>query len=353
MQEDSLNLHCTPLLFHFNTFLSCTSYIFASKKNFILYLIGFGLISSSNVVHPKYHYINLNKMWTEAQQYCRQFYDDLAAFESQDDIDELDRPSFIGGYAWIGLWDDPEAWNGTMGNGSNSWRWSGAESTSTTGYHYMHIERVDNWEDAQSYCRINYTDLAMIENEQENKKVLSLITGHKVWIGLYREAWMWSDGSSKSFWKWRTQQPDNANFSQSCVAEYPDHDWDDRPCQSEIPFICQGEDIHPIEEKKKWKDAQSYCRINYTDLAMIENDQENQKVLSLITGHEVWIGLYREPWMWSDGSNSSFQNWRTGEPDNEGYSQSCAAEYPDHDWDDSPCQSEIPFICQGGKINNS
>ncbi|XP_029968084.1 macrophage mannose receptor 1-like [Salarias fasciatus] len=226
-------------------------------------------------------------MWTEAQQYCRQFYDDLAAFESQDDIDELDRPSFIGGYAWIGLWDDPEAWNGTMGNGSNSWRWSGAESTSTTGYHYMHIERVDNWEayehcmatddvgrwldvfcwdtfdflcytaqgdqktytlieekkkweDAQSYCRINYTDLAMIENEQENKKVLSLITGHKVWIGLYREAWMWSDGSSKSFWKWRTQQPDNANFSQSCVAEYPDHDWDDRPCQSEIPFICQG-----------------------------------------------------------------------------------------------------------------
>uniref|UniRef100_A0A672HWE1 C-type lectin domain-containing protein n=1 Tax=Salarias fasciatus TaxID=181472 RepID=A0A672HWE1_SALFA len=107
-----------------------------------------------------------------------------------------------------------------------------------------------------------------------------------------------------------------------------------------------------IEENKKWEDAQSYCRINYTDLAMIENEQENQKVLSLITGHEVWIGLYREAWMWSDGSNSSFQHWRVGQPSNEGFSQSCVAEFPDHDWADRPCQSEIPFICQGGKINS-
>uniref|UniRef100_A0A672HWB0 C-type lectin domain-containing protein n=1 Tax=Salarias fasciatus TaxID=181472 RepID=A0A672HWB0_SALFA len=124
---------------------------FRFKKELHLYLIGFGLISCSNVVHPKYRYITLNKTWTEAQQFCRQFFDDLATFE-----------------------------------------------------------------------------------------MLSLITGHEVWIGLYREAWMWSDGSNSSFQNWRTGQPSNDGYSQSCVAEYPDHDWDDRPCQSEIPFICQG-----------------------------------------------------------------------------------------------------------------
>uniref|UniRef100_A0A672F5L6 C-type lectin domain-containing protein n=1 Tax=Salarias fasciatus TaxID=181472 RepID=A0A672F5L6_SALFA len=106
-----------------------------------------------------------------------------------------------------------------------------------------------------------------------------------------------------------------------------------------------------IEQNSTWHDARSYCRVNYTDLAVIEKDKENRNVTSVIRGHTVWIGLYREPWMWSDGSNSSFRYWRSRTPNNRSPNEHCGAEYADHFWDDSPCHWKYPLICQGGEAN--
>lgn len=60
-----------------------------------------------------------------------------------------------------------------------------------------------------------------------------------------------------------------------------------------------------------WRDAQAYCRHNYTDLVTVRKEQENGRFV-----HYGWIGLYREdaasPWKWSQGDEiATFTMWDT------------------------------------------
>ncbi|KAG9329602.1 hypothetical protein JZ751_003506, partial [Albula glossodonta] len=50
---------------------------------------------------------------------------------------------------------------------------------------------------------------------------------------------------------------------------------------------------------------------HHTDLASVRNQTENQEIQQIATGWEVWIGLFREPWKWSDQSSSSYRYWYT------------------------------------------
>uniref|UniRef100_A0A671QJ63 C-type lectin domain-containing protein n=1 Tax=Sinocyclocheilus anshuiensis TaxID=1608454 RepID=A0A671QJ63_9TELE len=63
----------------------------------------------------------------------------------------------------------------------------------------------------------------------------------------------------------------------------------------------------------------------------------------------VWIGLYRTR-SWSDQSNSSFSNWRTGQPDNTG---SCTVvSFSDSGkWTDEYCDYIFTLICYSGEQN--
>lgn len=62
------------------------------------------------------------------------------------------------------------------------------------------------WLDAQAYCKEKYTDLASVQNQQENKVLETMLTGNAVWLGLKQQSWMWSDGSQPSFLPWKYQQ---------------------------------------------------------------------------------------------------------------------------------------------------
>ena len=81
---------------------------------------------------------------------------------------------------------------------------------------------------------------------------------------------------------------------------------------------------------------------------MIENEEENKQVLSAI-GKTAWIGLYRVPWMWSDGTNCSFRPWWSYEPDNLGGSQLCGVVY-EGGFSDLHCLHLRPFICSGKQL---
>ena len=55
--------------------------------------------------------------------------------------------------------------------------------------------------------------------------------------------------------------------------------------------------------------ARQYCRTHHTDLVSIRSPAENQVVREVAAGHEVWIGLFKDTWRWSDG-RYSFRFWR-------------------------------------------
>uniref|UniRef100_A0A8C7Y815 C-type lectin domain-containing protein n=1 Tax=Oryzias sinensis TaxID=183150 RepID=A0A8C7Y815_9TELE len=105
-----------------------------------------------------------------------------------------------------------------------------------------------------------------------------------------------------------------------------------------------------INQTMSWSSAQQYCRKNYKDLAMIENQEENTEAQNAKPSNNVvWIGLYREPWTWSDGSRSSFRNWYPSGSDNDGGNQHCGSENSIHVWGDEDCSIKRVFVCHQGE----
>ncbi|XP_033943274.1 uncharacterized protein [Pseudochaenichthys georgianus] len=105
-----------------------------------------------------------------------------------------------------------------------------------------------------------------------------------------------------------------------------------------------------IERYMTWTQAQSYCREHHTDLASVRNPAESQQIVDLLPGggYRYWIGLYRDSWKWSDGSNSSFKYWKVNKPDLRALKVCVAAAFDNSGkWEDLDCGLEKPFICYG------
>ncbi|XP_054874123.1 L-selectin-like [Amphiprion ocellaris] len=112
-------------------------------------------------------------------------------------------------------------------------------------YHYVKI--LKNWTDAQRYCREMFTDLATLENQYDNKRLLSVIQKPKQWtyIGLYDDLirWKWVLGNADfnnklDFSNWRSNEPNNVNSNQHCVAMTKEGLWRDAICSTKRPAVC-------------------------------------------------------------------------------------------------------------------
>ena len=107
-----------------------------------------------------------------------------------------------------------------------------------------------------------------------------------------------------------------------------------------------------INTNMTWTEAQSYCRANYTDLASVRNETENQKVAELMDpGEIVWIGLFRDYWKWSDGSDSSLRYWEEGQPTDTSHRCAAANFYDFGRWGAEDCSINLLFICYKGKLS--
>uniref|UniRef100_A0A3Q2DXN5 Uncharacterized LOC107099021 n=1 Tax=Cyprinodon variegatus TaxID=28743 RepID=A0A3Q2DXN5_CYPVA len=115
-----------------------------------------------------------------------------------------------------------------------------------------------------------------------------------------------------------------------------------------------------------WTDAQAVCRRNYTDLATIENeaDDEDVKMSSLNYTGKAWIGLYDEfvdSWKWSLNDSSfygpgelTFRDWDTGQPSNHEGDEKCIGLYElTGKWHDYTCSDLFHFVCYNGTVNDT
>uniref|UniRef100_A0A8C4RU37 C-type lectin domain-containing protein n=1 Tax=Erpetoichthys calabaricus TaxID=27687 RepID=A0A8C4RU37_ERPCA len=88
------------------------------------------------------------------------------------------------------------------------------------------------WDDAQSYCRTNYTDLVTINKEEENQSLLNISGKQEFWIGLkrYNDNWQWSNKDEVTYSKWKR------DFF--CAFIQSDGSWNDTVCFENLPFMC-------------------------------------------------------------------------------------------------------------------
>ena len=107
-----------------------------------------------------------------------------------------------------------------------------------------------------------------------------------------------------------------------------------------------------IHSEKNWSEAQRHCREKHTDLVSGLDQLQDNNLMSEIQKFEVdfwWIGLFRDSWRWSDGSNASFRNWKSFKDDN---SKKCAVTLlPSQKWESCACNQKRPFFCYRGEFN--
>ncbi|KAF1385215.1 hypothetical protein PFLUV_G00105420 [Perca fluviatilis] len=229
-------------------------------------------------------------------------------------------------------------------------------------YDYHFIGENKTWEEAQEYCRKNYTDLATVSNQTDMKRLLNSTTEKYpdgAWIGLQRD-WRWSLPGveyNKSESNWSKTQPDNVDDQEICV-RMNDGTWDDDSCSKPYRFICydvrniSGNPFHISGSEMNWTDAQSYCRKDNTDLISgVKQLEDFKKQYPDYGNHDwsqeaVWIGLFRESdWSWSDGSNFSFRSWDKGQP-----KKTCAMTTLNKTWSSDDCNNKKPFFCYNDSV---
>ncbi|XP_030280167.1 macrophage mannose receptor 1-like [Sparus aurata] len=227
----------------------------------LLIMAASGLSAVSSQVRRQYHFVYDQKNMTEAQKYCREKYTDLATIDNMEDVKiviDMVATRQASDLFWIGLYDDVNSWRWSLSDTSfyrdgetefRQWK-DGEPGNSYSRQHctqmysdgrwndwdcefrrtsicmdvrglnvtFVLIETLMTWTEAQSYCREHHTDLASVRNTAENQKIKDLVSaGYIVWIGLFRDSWKWSDGSSSSFRHWLQGQPDNLGGKEACV----------------------------------------------------------------------------------------------------------------------------------------
>ncbi|XP_049328993.1 uncharacterized protein LOC125789942 [Astyanax mexicanus] len=188
----------------------------------------------SSYVPHRYHFVNENKTWTEAQSYCRKTYTDLATINNMDEMKKLNETlkDKTVGDVWIGL---------NRGN-TGKWRWSPDE--------LILIQQNLSWKGALRYCRENHVDLVSVHSEEIQlwvKDVAQKASTDHVWLGLRHTCtqgfWFWTSGFTICYENWA---PGNGAEGEHCepiertgaVQARGDQKWVSLPENQNLNFIC-------------------------------------------------------------------------------------------------------------------
>ncbi|XP_064879506.1 macrophage mannose receptor 1-like [Oncorhynchus nerka] len=366
---------------------------------FLLFFSGLSILPSC--LSHKFHFVNINKTWTEAQSYCRQNHTDLASIDDMADMNRLINTveaELLTEPAWIGLYNTSWRWSlgdtelgtkmfwekGQPDNRNNNescvWMQNGlwhdancgkrhhfvcydTNRTSLTSQ-YILVTENKTWSEAQRYCQKNHKDLASVRDVTENITIHEAIQNTKkassleevVWIGLYRD-WRWSDQSGSTFRNWMAGEPNGADErGEHCVeVKFPSGEWNDHLCVTENHFICYDDKLVLVSENKTWSEALRYCRDRNMELVSVHNHSIQHWVrqkAKMASSPFVWLGLRYtctlEFWFWVNGEESCYHNWAHGEGYNtskDQYGNTGAIERDGGKWVGLPETDKFNFIC--------
>ncbi|XP_062280255.1 L-selectin-like [Scomber scombrus] len=127
-----------------------------------------------------------------------------------------------------------------------------------------------------------------------------------------------------------------------------------------------GWTYHYSNNRKNWTDAREWCRETYTDMVVIQNQMENDYLVSLLPNQSsspyYWIGITKnhinETWTWV-GNNSTWtgnNSWAENEPNNNHRSEFCVEIYLNTGknrgkWNDEKCSNKKRPVCYKAQCN--
>ncbi|KAG1933932.1 secretory phospholipase A2 receptor-like [Pimephales promelas] len=303
----------------------------------------------------QYEFVQRSVNCSEAQRYCRQNYRDLASVSDSADLSNLlkitDRRFWIGllktgggEWRWAHYTLHPSLYRNWAANQTNAsldcaymdrdGRWRIDDCTaqrsficySDTSEGFVPVLQTRSWRSAQSFCRANHSDLASVRNQKENQQIQQLVNASgasSVWIGLFRDAWEWSDESPSSFRNWASDEPNGApeDATVMVVGGQRRGQWEDWPCDSLFPFVCHYEDQFTlIKQNLSWAEAMTYCRRRHVDLVSVTSEEMERRVRTVARNAStpaVWLGLHHfcamNMWLWLRGEAVCYQNWAAGD----------------------------------------
>lgn len=112
-------------------------------------------------------------------------------------------------------------------------------------------------------------------------------------------------------------------------------------------------------QKRKWGEANVFCRSENAWLATIRNQAEGEWLNNFFQDHRrhecnsrYWIGLNdvinEDVWTWiADNSPVHYSNWKGGEPNNDGNEDAVEVDSDNRQWNDEDSWSDQEcFICE-------
>ena len=123
------------------------------------------------------------------------------------------------------------------------------------------------------------------------------------------------------------------------------------------------------KETMNWDEARAMAQEQGGDLVTIHSEEENQLVAELLDGATAWLGASddgdripgafettasssQDGWRWVDGSELSYENWNSGEPNDKG-TEDCVEIFGSGSWNDQDCSDNIYAVFQFAPASQS
>ncbi|XP_025761453.1 C-type mannose receptor 2 [Oreochromis niloticus] len=238
-------------------------------------------------------------------------------------------------------------------------------------YEYHFIAENKSWYEAQRYCREKNTDLAKVFDMTDMTDMSRLRNSTQnqgeAWIGLNNNTggnrmWHWSlpgveyiqnDSSWNLNGRTDNEKPGNCGRKRDKLA--------DASCDYPMWFVCYDEmkkdnkTLYLITTPMNWTQAQSYCRYHHIDLASGLDQVDGGELMMMKKKRDpssAWVGLFRDSWRWSDGSDFSFRYWDMQLFNDTQSNKTCAMTLLNRSgkWSSDECDKEKPFFCYDDKV---